>query len=76
MYLKALSSYFNFKSDLIDFIQLFMSHNYYADSKCFTGLEPCLAYLVKYTEMRQKPEMLCFMTIQHQKCLGFVISSL
>lgn len=48
--------------------------NYYANSKCFTGLEPRLVSTVKYSEMGEKPETLCFMKVQHQKCLGFLIS--
>lgn len=33
-----------------------MSLNYYANSKCFTGLEPRLVSTVKYSKMGEKPE--------------------
>jgi len=65
MFLKALSSYFNFISGLIDFIKSFMFLHYYANSKCFTGLEHRLVSNGKYSEMGQQPETLCFMNIQH-----------
>lgn len=76
MYLKALSSYFNFISGFIVFIKSFMSLNYCANSKCFTGLEHNLVSTLKYSELGEKPETLCFMRVQHQKCLGFLVSSL
>lgn len=63
MSLKALFSYFNFKSGLTDFIKPFMAFSYYVNSKCITGLEHHLVSTAKYTEIGKNPEILCFKNI-------------